>query len=335
MSLPVADPELEYLLPLKWSDDAAVEELEELVDYLGWVVNHARVTVVDGSSPETRSRHRAALPAQVTLLPADPSLALNGKVAGVLTALPTLRGAKVIIADDDVRYTAASLALMSEALDDHDLVRPQNHFVPADEDSGLPWHVRWDTARSLLNRAFGADFPGTLGVRREYLADGYDGNLLFENLELIRTVRARGGRELSADGLFVPRLPPTTRHFLGQRVRQAYDSFAQPARLAAELTLLPAALAAFRRPAWLFAGLTGAVLVAEVGRRRGGGDAVFPRTAALWAPLWVAERGVCIWLALIERARGGVRYRDSHLRTAAHSLRTLKAREQNRKLTHV
>ena len=322
---------LEYVLPLKWADD---DGLVELSRYLGEVVRHARVTVVDGSTPVARARHEAAFPREVNVIAADPELALNGKVAGVLTAIPTLRGEKVVIADDDVRYTGTTLARMSVALEDFDVVRPQNHFVTADQAS-LPWHARWDTARSLLNRVFGSDYPGTLGVRLEYLAGGYDGNLLFENLELIRTVRARGGRELAANDLFIARRPPTTRAFLNQRVRQAYDSFCQPVRLTAELAVLPAAaILALRRPSWLLASLAGTVLMAEFGRRRSNGGRVFPRTAALWAPLWVAERGLCIWLALLERARGGVRYHDARLLTAAHSLRTLKSQPQNRSLTH-
>lgn len=314
---------LEYVLPLKWTAD---EGLDELSAYLGEIVHHARVTVVDGSDPLARTRHEAAFPREVNVIAADPDLALNGKVAGVLTAIPTLQRAKVVIADDDVRYTGATLARISAALDDFDVVRPQNHFVTVDE-TPLPWHARWDTARSLLNRALGSDYPGTLGVRLEYLAGGYDGDLLFENLELIRTVRAKGGRELAADDLFIARRPPTIRAFINQRVRQAYDSFCQPTRLTAELAILPAALiTALRRPSWLLASLAGTVLVAEFGRRRSGGGHVFPRTAALWAPLWVAERGLCIWLALLERARGGVRYHDARLLTAAHSLRTLKSR---------
>lgn len=314
---------LDYVLPLKWADD---ERLAELADYLGEIVQHARVTVVDGSSPAARARHEAAFPPEVNVIAADPDLALNGKVAGVLTALPTLEKPKVILADDDVRHTDDTLAEISAALDDFDVVRPQNHFV-ATKGSLLPWHARWDTARSLLNRAFGADYPGTLGVRLEYLADGYDGDLLFENLELIRTVRARGGRELTADDLFVARRPPTTRAFLKQRVRQAYDSFCQPVRLAAELAILPTTLVLLlRRPSWLLPGLAGTVIAAETGRRRRGGHRFFPRTAALWAPAWVLERGLCIWLALLERSRGGVRYHNVRLLTAANSMHTLKSR---------
>ena len=143
--------------------------------------------------------------------------------------------ARAILADDDVRYTIASLGAVVRALDGADLVVPQNVF-PRD---GQPWHVRWDGARSLLNRAIGSDPPGTLAIRRSAFlrAGGYDGNVLFENLELMRTIAATGGRVVVRRDLAVLRLPPTTRRFLEQRVRQAYDEFARPARLVASLAI--------------------------------------------------------------------------------------------------
>ena len=149
---------------------------------------------------------------------------------------------------------------------------------------------------------------------------------MFENLELVRTVQAAGGTELPVPGLYVPRRPPTARHFRGQRVRQAYDSFAQPGRLAVELAVLPAVLLAVarRRPGALLAGVAGVVGLAEVGRRRAGGAAVFPADAALWAPLWLGERAVCSWLAVLARLRGGVPYRDRRLPLAAHTPRQLR-----------
>jgi hypothetical protein len=168
-----------------------------------------------------------------------------------------------------------------------------------------------------------ADWPGTLVVRRSALPAGYDGDALFENLELVRTVRARGGRELPVRDLYVQRRPPTAAHFRGQRVRQAYDSFAQPGRLAVELAVLPLALAALRRPRVLLAGAAAVVGLAEVGRRRAGGRLVFPADTPLWAPLWLAERAVCAWLAVGARLRGGVRYGDGRLRLAAHRTRDL------------
>jgi len=242
-------------------------------------------------------------------------------VNGVLTGLLRCMAAKVIIADDDVRYYTQTLLTMESLLDTADLVRPQNYFDP------LPWHAQWDTARTLINRAFGADFPGTLGLRRAALPNGYDGNVLFENLELMRTLRASGGTELNASNLFVRRRPPTTQHFLHQRVRQAYDSFAQPGRLAAELLLLPALISAARKPTTVLplAAIT-AIAIAERGRRRAGGRHLLHARAVLWAPLWVAERAACSWIALACRLLGGVRYGERRIAVSAHSIRQLRNR---------
>jgi hypothetical protein len=211
-----------------------------------------------------------------------------------------------------------------ELLQQADVVRPANHFDP------LPWHARVDTGRILLNRVLGGDWPGTLGVKRDRLlrAGGYDGDAMFENLELVRTVRAAGGTEVVASDVHVRRLPPTTDHFLGQRVRQAYDELARPWRLVTFLAVVPvtAVVAARRRWRPLAAGVLAVVATAEMGRRRAGGRRVFPATSSLLAPVWVAERAVCSWLALWARARGGVPYRDGRLRKAASSRRALRRR---------
>nr|WP_307837545.1 glycosyltransferase [Sphaerisporangium melleum] len=250
---------------------------------------------------------------------------LNGKVDGIVTGLRLARAEHVVIADDDVRYDAHALARVAALLDEADLVRPQNHFRP------MPWHARWDTARTLLNRAFGADHPGTFGVRRSTFQamGGYDGDVLFENLELIRTVRAHGGRELRPPDLFVARLPPGVDRFRAQRVWQAYDDLAQPVRMAVFLAVLPAiGLALARgRPGAVAAGAVLVVLLAEAGRRRGGGRRVYPFTSVLLAPGWVLERAVCSWLALAARLTGrGIPYWGRRIHVAGHSLRHLRRR---------
>lgn len=312
----------EYVLPLKWTDDAPVAELAR---YLEELVQWVDVTVVDGSAGPVFARHARAFPPEVRHLRPDARLlgrGGNGKVHGVLTGLSAARHDLVVIADDDVRYQRPELERLLELLERADIVRPQNYFAQ------LPWHARWDTARSLLNRATGSDYPGTLGIRRSTVrsAGGYCPEALFENLELIRTVRAAGGREIRADDLFVARLPCSSRHFLRQRVRQAYDSFAQPARLAVELSLLPAVVLARHAPRRLAAAALAVVALAEAGRRRRGGRAVFGPTSALWAPAWVLERSVCSWLAVGSRVRGGVRYAGGRMLLAAHSERYLRAR---------
>jgi hypothetical protein len=183
----------------------------------------------------------------------------------------------------------------------------------------------------LLNRVCGGDWPGTMGVRRSILrrTNGYSGSVMFENLELVRTVTAAGGRERVLLGTYVLRRPSTTRHFWSQRVRQAYDEFARPARMGAQLAVLPAvaALVSARRWRVLGAAVGAAVVAAEIGRRREGAARVFPMSATLFAPVWIAERAVCSWLAVAARLTlGGVPYRGAILNHAATSSRVLEAR---------
>jgi hypothetical protein len=311
-----------YLLPLRWHEDSGAGELTA---YLRHIARTCQVVVVDGSPDPVFLSHRRAWGEFTRHLRPDPRLACrNGKVTGVITGMAAAGGERVIIADDDVRYDDQPLAQVLALLDDADLVIPQNYFDP------LPWHAAWDSARTLVNRALGMDYPGTLAVRRAAFQETgcYDGDVLFENLELIRTLRAGGARVVPAPQVYVRRLPPDARRFAGQRVRQAYDSLGQPARLAAELALLPAlALAAVtRRYAALGWSAAVAAGLAEFGRRRHGGRAVFPGGIPLLAPAWLAERSVCSWLALASRLRGGVAYAGQRLPRAATSAVVLRRR---------
>ena len=314
---------LSYVLPLRrWR----AEPDAELESYLAWLARRVEIIVVDGSDEEVFTAHRQWLGPLVRHVPVDADLTGRyGKVNGVVTGVRAAGSDRVVIADDDVRYDGEGLERMARLLGDADLVRPQNYFDP------LPWHARWDTARTLLNRAFGADYPGTLGVRRSLLlaAGGYDGDCLFENLELIRTIEVCGGRVVSPLDFYVRRLPPPPGHFWSQRVRQAYDDFALPGRMLAELAVVPTAAALLaRKRAWAVAGgAVLSVLAAEAGRRRAGGTAVFPAPCSLFAPLWLAERGVCIWLAVWNRVvRGGVPYAGTLLSKSANPKRELQRR---------
>lgn len=334
MSAPL---ELTYVVPVRWRDG---EQRQELATYLSAIAPHcAEVIVVDGSPAEVFAANGAAWGRFVThVTPLQDERWLMGKVAGVRTGIRLASHERVVIADDDVRYDLEALRRTARLLDTHDLVRPQNYFT------SLPWHARWDTARTLLNRSLGRDYPGTLAVRRSrLLAIGlYDGDVLFENLELIRTVRAHGGRTAAPLDLCVARVPPSARHFWGQRTRQAYDDFALPLRMALWLAVVPLlALDAGRlgkplvdqgapRPLrWTLGAAAGTIALAEIGRRRAGAAAFFPASSSLLAPVWILERGVCAWLAILQRLRfGGVRYGDSVIPIAAHSERQLRARRQ-------
>jgi hypothetical protein len=306
-----------YLLPIK---SESLDGIEELTRYLH-ELRGVEIVVVDGSPDWIFAEHKRRWAQLALHLRPDPAIpGLNGKARGVLTGL-ACAGEKVVIADDDVRYDAQSLRQVIDALDRADVVRPQNYFSPHS------WHTVLDTGRTLLNRVSGGDWPGTLGVRRSALARGYDPDVLFENLELVRTVLARGGREECAADIYVARRPPRASHFLEQRVRQAYDEFARPQRFLAALAILPLAVCAIRRPAYLALGAACIIAAAETGRASHGGRRYFPALASIAAPLWVLERGISAWLALVMRARyGGVPYGGSVIQRAATPLAKLRER---------
>jgi hypothetical protein len=315
--------ELTYVLPLKWGGD---RDADVITAYLRQLSDELELIVVDGSSADVFQAHATSWQGLGVHIPPDPDVSfLNGKVDGVFTGVRRASFESVVIADDDVRYDSEGLRRMSELLEHYDLVRPQNYFDP------MPWHALWDSSRSLLNRALGADYPGTLGFRRSsFIAmGGYDGDVMFENLELIRTVAAAGGSEVAPLDLFVARVPPDSAGFWQQRVRQAFDDLAMPLRLAIFLSMIPLVVvaAARRRMSWILAPSLGSVVLAEIGRRRGGGTVVFPWTASLYAPLWLWERALCSWLALGSRVfHGGVSYRNGTIRMAATPARRLRAR---------
>ena len=318
--------ELSYVLPLRWERDQGIAELAAYLDALPELV--AEVLVVDGSPPARFAANAASLPERARHIRPEPLGSLMGKVDGVLTGLRIASADAVIVADDDVRWDEPELRRASQLLDSAAVVRPQNYFDP------LPWHARIDTARSLINRACSfdldlgpGDFPGTLAVRRSWLerTAGYDGDVMFENLELMRTVAAAGGEVVTPLDLYVRRLPPTSRHYLSQRVRQAYDDFALPLRMAVWLMLLPLVALAPRRAGAAVAALSTGV--AEAGRRRAGGARVFAASSAALAPVWVAERALCSWLAVWQRVRrGGIEYAGRRLPRSATPMRELRRR---------
>jgi hypothetical protein len=316
-------PNVTYLLPIR---RMTVPPDDELPAYLAGIAEAVcQVIVVDGSPTAVFDAHGSAWSAGIRHEPVDLVYGgANGKVVGVRTGMAIARTDYVVIADDDVRYGTAELKAVAAALVEADIVRPQNFFDP------LPWHALLDGGRSLIARATGGDWPGTLGVRRStYMrAGGYDPDVLFENLELVRTIRAAGGTERLLENTFVARRPPTVSHYLDQRVRQAYDEFARPARLAMQLALAPAAALLLRE-----AGIVGAIVfivlasvLAEAGRRRGGGTRYFSASVSLLAFLWVLERAMTSWIALGARLAGGIPYAGRRLRAAATPLHILRKR---------
>lgn len=315
----MTDPRLSdavYILPLH----TAAEVDPDLETYLRELTRHVELVVVDGSPARVFRAHRNRWPRTVRMLHAPtPPPGTNGKVVAVNHAVALTTRPVIVVADADVRYGIEELAAAVRLAGTADVVRPQNYFDP------LPWHALWDTGRTLVNRVIGSDYPGTLVVRREaFHGHVLRPDVLFENLQTIRMVKALGGTEHRADDLYVARRPCSARHFLRQRVRQAYDSQAQPWRLVAELSLVPLALTVLRDRRRFLGSWLLAMTLAEIGRRRAGGAAVLPATATALAPLWLVERAMTSWLALALRVTGGCPYAGRRVRAAADSTRSLR-----------
>jgi hypothetical protein len=314
----------ELVVPLRWVK-ADPEDEADLATYLHQVVRWCEVTVVDGSPGPEAAARRTAWPREARVLQPDARWAgANGKVTGAMTGIEASRHPVVVLADDDVRYGDAELSAVVMALRGADLVVPQN--VP----TRWPWWVWWESGRVLLNRALAVDWPGTVGCRRDVVlaAGGWSRDVLFENLEMARTVEAAGGSVVHRPDILVPRRPPPLRHFMRQRVRQAYEDAASPVRWGLGLITVPVLLLVGRRLRSVAAAAAAVIAVAEAGRRRAGARAAFPPWAPFAAPLWALERGVCSWVALVARLRGGAPYHGRRLSVAAHSTRELRQRLQ-------
>ena len=75
---------VDYVLPLRWDTD---QEVADLTRYLRWLQRHARVIVVDGSSPRLFASHHALWSGLVCHVAPEPDGFLNGKVTGMHTGM--------------------------------------------------------------------------------------------------------------------------------------------------------------------------------------------------------------------------------------------------------
>jgi len=253
------------------------------------------VIVIDGSYPAVFTRHAVIWGSICRHHPVNRRFTyLNDKVNAVHTGVAITANEKIILADDDVRYRAEEIALICERLEKFDVVRPQNFIVPA------PWWSRIETARMLINRATlrMGDYPGTCACRRSAAlrAGEYDGDVLFDNEEMIRHFARQG---LSIDhqiDLFIRKNPPRFRKWLEQRPRQAYEDFGLRGKTIFFASILPLAVflafAGQNPPLIFFAAVLslGSILIAAAGRARGQAAQVFPRSACWFAPVWILER---------------------------------------------
>jgi hypothetical protein len=269
------------------------------------------VVVVDGSSPEVFAEHNRAWREVCRHVIVDPKYKyLNGKVNGVHTGVDLASCESIMLADDDIRYTSADIGRAYDLLNRHEMVRPQNYISP------LPWWGRTETARMLINRGVlqTGDYPGTCAFRRSTClrVGHYDGDVLFDNEEIVRHFVLNGADVCYALGLFILKRPPTFRKWMEQRPRQAYEDFVMRVKTLLFISLLPMAITLGlingARAALGFLSFVSvcAVLLACRGLRRNKAYKFFPAYVILYAPLWVLERALSVYWALYWRvAHGG------------------------------
>ncbi|MGB8508387.1 MAG: hypothetical protein WCD76_08275 [Pyrinomonadaceae bacterium] len=307
-----------YLLTIRRVrfDDRVAKDFRDYFRLL--TAARCEVLVIDGSPPDVFAAHEEAWRGACRHAAVDARYAyLNGKVNGIHTGVALAAHERIILADDDIRYTPPDVRRMTELLAAHDMVRPQNYLCP------LPVWARTEAARMLINRGWMAegDYPGTLGVRRDAMlrVGHYDGDVLFDNEEIVRHFRTRGANIRYARDFFILKRPPGFRKWIEQRPRQAYEDFVMRAKTAffaaLPFALVFAWLAGGWRPALALAAFVacGAVLLAA----RGLGDGAsrfFPFRLCAYAPLWVVERTASTYWAFYWRAvRGGYPFGDKLL----------------------
>ncbi|HEX8772881.1 MAG TPA: glycosyltransferase family 2 protein [Pyrinomonadaceae bacterium] len=294
----------------------------EAEDFKSYFVMLARagceVLVVDGSPGSVFDAQGEIWQGVCRHVPVDPQYKyLNGKVNGIHTGIALSTYERVILADDDIRYTPEDVQRMIRLLGSHEMVRPQNYPRP------LPFWARTEAARMLINRAWlkEGDYTGTLGVRRSAMLrfGHYDGDVLFDNEEIVRHFRLHHARIAYARNFFILKRPPTLRKWMEQRPRQAYEDFVMRAKTLFFAALPPALLILWWLEGWPWAlSLAalisiGAILLAS----RGLGDGAsrfFPKWVCLYAPLWVAERAASTYWAFYWLLRyGGYPFGDKLL----------------------
>jgi hypothetical protein len=168
----------------------------------------------------------------------------------------------------------------------------------------------------LINRATlrTGDYPGTCAFRRgTMLAAGhYDGDVLFDNEEIIRHFAYYGAAIDYALDLFARKRPPSFRKWIEQRPRQAYEDFGLRAKTALFLSVPPVLLGTFllagaRSLCFGIAALSLlSIAVALRGWSRGRARDYFSLGLIFFAPLWVCERSLSsYWAVYWFLARGG------------------------------
>jgi hypothetical protein len=211
---------------------------------------------------------------------------------------------KVIVASEDVRYTTDAIGRLCNLLNAHEVVEPQDYLEP------LPWWGSIEAGRILLHRGIEPqpDHGATFGFRRSALRTMRSLSNVNAIEDPVRRLQAAGAEVFAAGDVFVRREPGTLDDWFEARPRLANDDFSLPFKSAFFFSVMPLLLlrALFGGPqlAGVYAGMIAFSSVGLALNGRAGASAFFPLHTCLFAPLWVFERSVSVYWALLRKMRG-------------------------------
>jgi hypothetical protein len=283
---------------------ASTGELRDLAAYFSSLgVAGCDVVILD-SSPRLQFELNARILRWVGRhVAVRPEYRMPGGVDLVRAAVSYAACEKVIVANEDVRYTAEAIGQLCDLLEAHEVVEPQDYLHP------MPWWSGIDAGRMLIHRGIEPqpDHGATFGFRRSAIR-GLRG-LPASSDSHARRLAAVGAEVHSASDVFVRREPGALSDWMMSRPRLAGGDFALPFKTAFFFSIMPVMLLLAAVGGLRFAGVYASVIAfASVGlaaRGRAGSAALhFPLRACLFAPVWVLERSMSVYWALYRKLRG-------------------------------
>ncbi|MFL6248382.1 MAG: hypothetical protein ACJ74H_20325 [Thermoanaerobaculia bacterium] len=284
---------------------ASMSDLRELANYLSTLsVTGCDVVVLDPSPRMLFELNGRILRWVARHVPVRPEHCTPAGTLDRLRAAGSVAAAeKVIVASEDVRYTPAAIAQLCDLLEKHEVVEPQDYLEP------LPWWGSIEAGRILLHRGIEPqpDHGATFGFRRGTVRALRALNIIDDH-DPVRRLASAGAEVYAASDVFVRREPGAFEDWLEERPRLAGNDFALPLKSAFFFSLVPflLLLGAFggMKLAGVYAGIIAFSSVGLALRGRAGASAFFPLHACLFAPVWVIERSVSVYWALLRKLRG-------------------------------
>jgi hypothetical protein len=284
---------------------ASTAELRDLATYLSTLgVADCDVVVLDPSPRPELERNARILRWVGRHVALRPEHRAGSGVDIVRAASEYAACEKVIVAAEDIRYTSTAVGQLCDLLEKHEVVEPQDYLDP------MPWWGGIEAGRILIHRGLEPqpDHGATFGFRRSALRALHALSPATSPDAQVRRLAAVGAEVYPATDVFVRREPGALGEWLSARPRFAGEDFELPMKTAFFFSLVPLlVLLAVVGGLQLAGGYAGVIAFASMAlaiRGRAGASPFFPLRACLFAPLWVLERSLSVYWALLRKLRG-------------------------------